>query len=196
MASGATIYRRSLRANVRALWLGAVDYAQFWDAMATTIQRRLPQAWYEGAAEAGVLPAELTPAERQTLQSAIVVEMSYITKLSDAIIAGSKAAGGKLAPLLGRAEMWTSRYGELRIRARAMAAADMKVVWVLGATEVSCTSCLKLAGKVKRNSYWLRTGVLPRVAGAPYLTCAGYKCDCTLSSTDLPLSRGPLPRLP
>ena len=196
MASGATIYRRSLRANVRALWSGAIDYAQFWDAMAATIQRRLPQAWYEGAAEAGILPAELTPAERQTLQNAIVVEMSYITKLSDAIIAGNKATGGKLVPLTIRVEMWANRYEELRVRARAMAAADMKVQWILGVVEEHCRTCLRLAGKVKRNSYWLRVGVLPRVAGAWYLECAGYRCDCTLTPTDQPLSRGPLPRLP
>lgn len=196
MPSGASLYRRSLRANVRALWSGAVDYEQFWDAMTVTIQRRLAQAWYEGAGEAGILPAELSPAERQVLQNAIVAEMSYITKLSDAVIAGSKVKGGKLAPLLDRVEMWTNRYEELKVRARAMAAADMKVVWVLGATEVHCSSCLKLAGKVKRNSYWLRTGVLPRVAGAWYLECQGYKCDCTLEPTDLHLSRGPLPKLP
>ena len=174
-SSGAVIYGRSLRANFRALWTGSIDYSQFFDAMASTIQRRLTQAGYEGAGEAGILPAELSPGEKLAIQNTIVVEMSYVDKLGTAIEAGSKKRGGKLGSHLSRVPMWVNRYEELRMRIRTMAAADMKVMWVLGPTEKHCRTCPRLNGKVKRNSYWLRTGILPRVAGAPYLECAGFR---------------------
>ena len=60
----------------------------------------------------------------------------------------------------------------------------------------NCSSCLKLSGKVKRMSFWNSHGILPRVAGADYLICRGYKCACSLELTDAPLSKGSLPRLP
>jgi len=163
--------------------------------MTATIKRHLPQAWYEGAKEGGLLPSELTPNERMALQNAIVDEMSHITKFAQAIEDNSRAKGGKLKPLLNRTAMWCNRYEEIRMGARALAAADMKVRWTLGDAE-HCKSCLRLDGKIKRNSYWLRKGILPRVAGALYLGCAGYNCQCSLVPTDERCSPGPLPRLP
>lgn len=195
MPSGAAIYCKSLRDNVRGLWTGSIDYDQFWESMTATIRRRLPQAWHEGAKEGGLLPSELTPNERMALQNAIVDEMSHIIQFANAIEEDSKARGGKLKPLLSRAAMWCNRYEEIRMRARALAAADMKVRWTLGDAE-HCKTCLRLDGKIKRNSYWLRKRILPRVAGAPYLECKGYNCQCTLVPTDERCSPGPLPRLP
>ena len=192
---GAVTYCKSLRDNTRALWTGSIDFDQYWEAMTATIKRRLPQAWHEGALEAGILPVDLTPNERMALQNAIVDEMSHITKFAAAIEEGSRARGGKLKPLLSRTAMWCNRYEELRMKARALAGADMKVRWDLGDAE-HCKSCLRLDGKVKRNSYWLRKGILPKVAGAPYLECKGFKCQCTLTPTDERCSPGPLPKLP
>ncbi len=60
----------------------------------------------------------------------------------------------------------------------------------------NCSSCLKLDGKVKRASWWTENNVLPRVPGAPWLACKGWRCQCGLFTTDKPLSRGRMPKLP
>jgi hypothetical protein len=195
MPSGLDIYRKSLRDNVRGLWSGALDYDQFWDAMTATIQRRLPQAWYEGAKDCGVMPADLSPEERLALQQAIVNEMSFIAKFADAIMAGSKARGGKLQPLLTRVSRWAQRYADLQNRARLMACEDQKLQWVMGPTKEHCNSCLRLSNKVKRASYWRRVNVYPQSPPNPNLECKGFGL-CQLLPTEERCSPGPLPRLP
>jgi len=195
MPSGLDIYRKSLRDNVRGLWGGVIDYDQFWEAMTATIQRRLPQAWYDGSKDCGVMPADLSPEERMALQQAIVSEMSFVTRFADDIMAGSKANGGKLQPLLARVEMWAARYSDLQSRARLMACEDQKLQWVMGATKEHCNSCLRLSGKVKRASYWRRVNVYPQSPPNPNLECDGWG-KCQLLPTDERCSPGPLPRLP
>ena len=197
MPSGLDIYRKSLRDNVRGLWGGVIDYDQFWEAMTATTQRRLPQAWYEGAKDCGIMPADLSPEERTALQQAIVSEMSFVAKFDDDIMAGSKARGGKLQPLLARVERWAARYTDLQSRARVMACEDQKLAWVMGPTKIHCPSCLKLGAppKVKRASYWRRVGVYPQNPPNPNLECNGWG-QCQLLPTDERCSPGPLPRLP
>lgn len=143
----------------------------------------------------GVRPDELTDVERRALQEQINSQITYIWNFADDIMAGSKANGGPLTLLLTRTELWAARYQQVRQMGRAAAGGDQKAMWNLGNTE-HCGSCLKLAGKVKRYSQWNAAGVLPRQAGATYLDCGGYNCQCDLSPTDAPMSKGPLPRLP
>jgi len=195
MPSGLDIYRRSLRDNVRGLWSGSIDYDQFWEAMTATIQRRLPQAWYEGAKDCGVLPADLSPEERMALQQAIVNEMGFITKFADDIMARSKVGGGKLQPLLTRVDRWAARYVDLQSRARLMACEDQKLMWTMGPTKEHCNSCLRLSNKVKRASYWRRVNVYPQSPPNPNLECDGFGL-CQLLPTEERCSPGPLPRLP
>lgn len=195
MPSGLDIYRKSLRDNVRGLWGGVLDRDQFYDAMTATQQRRLPQAFYEGAKDCGILPADLSPEERNALQQAMVNEMSFILKFADDIMAGSKAKGGKLQPFLARVERWAARYTDLQSRARVMACGDQKLQWVMGATKEHCNSCLRLSNKVKRASYWRRVNVYPQNPPNPNLECNGFGL-CQLLLTDERCSPGPLPRLP
>lgn len=194
-AGGEDAYGAAIRAAVRGLWIGTLDKMDFVDSMLASFSRRLSTAWYRGAAECGIKPDELSDEEKAALQELIGAQMQYVYGFADAIIAGSKANGGKLAPLLDRAEMWSSRYQDAYTRARAMACGDKKGAWRLGQTEVHCQSCLKLNGKVKRMSTWLAT-VLPGNPPNASIACGGWKCDCGIEETDEPLSRGPLPRLP
>ncbi len=199
--SEAMRYRAALRAAARGLWLGALDYFDFFDQMDRVIKFFLPMAWQMGAAECGVSPADYSPAEKLALSRVIADEMLYIDGLAQFIVAGSKAEGGKLGAvggtggIMGRIDIWINRYEQVRQKAMVMACADVKSRWVLGDAE-HCLSCLKLNGKVKRNSYWQKTGILPRVPGADYLICQGWLCQCTLELTDEPCSKGPLPKLP
>lgn len=194
-SKGTVNYRRGLRAAIRGLWGGVFDRIQFWDAMSSTIWRGLTTAWHLGAQDCGIAPDELSPQELVALQKAIDYEHLWIGGLANAIEANSKAKKGKLTPLLRRAEVWIGRWEGVRSAARVMACGDKKLEWVLGPTE-HCRSCLALSGKVKRASWWRENGILPRVHGAWWLACHGFRCQCQLLPTDKPLSRGRMPKLP
>jgi len=200
MPSGLDIYRKSLCDNLRGYFSRVVDYDQFWDAMTATIQRRLPAAWYEGAKDCGVLPADLSPEERMALQQAIDNEMSFIAGLAQAIEEARAQHPGRKTPtaaLFSRIDKWAARYADLQNRARLMACEDQKLMWVMGPTKEHCSSCLKLGAppKVKRASYWRRVGVHPQNPPNPNLECDGWG-QCQLLPTDERCSPGPLPRLP
>ena len=194
--AGVDELRAGIRSAVRGLWNGTFDMARFLEAMRIVLEKRLRMAWYEGARECGILPDELTDAEKMRLESEIALQVSYLPPFAADIQAKSKAAGGKLGPHMQRAEGWTVRYGQFKAMGAASACGDKKLIWVLGATIKHCVSCLKLQGKVKRANYWYTRGILPGVPGASYLACHGYGCECRLPPTTDRASPGPLPGLP
>lgn len=188
-------YSNAIRGAVRGFWLGIFDYDQFFESMMAAIRLHIPKAWYSGAADCGIMPADLSPEERVEIERNVTFEYQFINGFALAIEEGSKANGGRLGSLFARADVWIGRWEGIQSKARTMACADEKLEWVLGPTERPCSSCQKLSGKVKRGSYWDKKGVLPRVRGAVYLICKGFG-SCELLPTDKPLSRGPLPKLP
>ena len=101
--------------------------------------------------------------------------------------------GGKLDPLMQRAELWALRYQDVKTRGRMMACGDQKFKWVLGPTE-HCSTCAKLAGLVHRGSQW-RNYVLPQNPPNEQLECGGWNCRCSLEPTTERASRRypPLP---
>jgi len=181
MPSGADIYRKSLRDAVRGLWSGAIDYIQFTRAMRSAINRRLKQAWLEGAAACGISEEELTPAEWTAMDLAIVNELGFVERFADDIEMGSRANSGKVKPLLTRVEMWTNRYKDVVNRAKQMACADRKLLWRLGATIEHCRDCARYDGRIHRGSTWARYEIRPQ---SPKLACHGFNCACTLDPTD------------
>jgi len=201
LSESAADYRSGLRTTIRGLWLGVLDYYEAYDNLDSVIRKGMTSAWAEGAATCGIAPDEMSPEERLELQQAIIDALGYVDGLLTFVMAHSKAEGGKLGVVgktggvMSRVDLWVNRYEEIRQKAMTIACADMKTRWTLGVSE-HCDSCVKLAGKIKRNSYWQKVGILPRVPGADYLDCRGYACQCTLVPTDEPLSKGPLPRLP
>ncbi|MHC4620467.1 MAG: hypothetical protein ACYTEQ_22195 [Planctomycetota bacterium] len=193
--AGIDSYRLGLRAAVRGLWRGVTDEGQFSQSFGGIIRRRLTQAWNEGAAVCGVLPAERTPEEGQELISLIAQQQSFIPGFSADIVEGSKARGGLLRVQLARVERWINRYPEMVQRGKAAACGNRKLRWTLGDAE-HCSTCLRLNGKVRRAQFWQESGILPRVPGANYLECRGYNCACSLLPTNERASPGRLPRLP
>lgn len=194
-SAGTENYRRMIRAAIRGLWTGAIDYDGFWNAMSSAINSGLTGAWHAGMKDCGVQPDEMTSQESAALLRRIVYEHQWIDGFANAIEQGSKANGGALTTLYNRAEIWIGRWEGVRTEARVMACADKKLKWTLGPTE-HCSSCTRLDGQVRRASFWNDKGILPRIHDAPYLDCHGFRCQCTLEPTDDPLSRGPLPKLP
>jgi hypothetical protein len=189
-------YSRAIRANVRGLWSGTFDVPQFFSAMHTAISRGFTLAWYDGAEECGISPEELSIDEIRELNFRIDRENLFVVNFANAIVIGSKANGGKLTPLFTRANLWINRYDDIKNHARVLACKDKKLIWELGATEEHCRTCNALHGKVKRASIWLTAGVRPQNAPNDLLECEGWNCRCTLTPTDLPMSRGRLPSLP
>lgn len=188
-----TDYGRRLRGLVRGLWNGEIDIFTFVDSVRDALMRAFEQAWTEGARAEGIEPSERSPDEQRRLDEMIFEQSGYIPGLADYVNSKLKADGFLLRDAQARIPMWINRYREVKTEAGLMAAADVKKLWVLGPTKVHCSSCLKMAGKVKRASQWLAAGVQPRSRS---LACGGFRCLCELVTTDLPLSKGPLPRLP
>ena len=193
IAESEASYRQNLRAYVRGLWSGVFSELDFIDGTFYAIQREFPLAWAEGAAACGIRPAEYSDEEKAALKAAIDNELIFTIRFANDIHNANKAAGGKLAPLFQRVELWVTRRNQLVIQARTTACANVKLMWMLGPTERHCGSCSKLNGKVKRGDDWRKANILP---GSRDLECRGYHCLCQLVRTDAPLSRGPLPKIP
>lgn len=188
-------FARSVRSLVYALWSGRMDRFTFVDSMVGTIDRSIRRAWFAGAAQCGIQPAELTVAEMDSMREMINSQFGYLVNFADSIEAGRKGAG-PLSVQYARAELWVNRYNQAINKARMMACADRKLVWQLGVREQHCRTCNALNGKVKRASVWNAVGVLPQNAPNPLLECEGWNCGCSLTPTDLPVSKGRLPSLP
>lgn len=188
-------YARSVRSLVYGLWSDRLDRFTFIDSMVGTIDRSIRRAWFEGAAQCGIAPGDLTVAEMDAMRSLINSQFGYLVNFADDIEAGRKGYG-LLAKQYARAMLWINRYNDAINKARMMACGDGKMIWLLGATEEHCGTCNALDGKVKRTSIWNAAGVRPQNAPNPLLECQGWNCGCSLTPTKEPLSKGPLPRLP
>jgi hypothetical protein len=188
-------FASSIYNAIRSLWSGKSTKREFISSMKQALESGLTDAWNEGAGEFGVAPDELTLKETAARQKLIDSQVSYLSGFADDIIANNRSSGGDIEPLLIRGDTWIHRRNEAFSTGLVLAGQDQKFEWVLGDAE-HCPSCIKLAGKVKRGSFWYERGIIPMVAGAEYLKCGGYNCKCSLDETDKPLSRGRLPNLP
>jgi len=192
--AGIDQYRRGLRSTVRGLWSGVLTSNQASDAFESSIERRITQAWNEGAAECDIASDELSEAELVARDDFIETQIEFMPQFLADVVANSKANGGKLRPQFSRVELWVNQYSSASQQSEAMACGDEKREWVVGRTE-HCRTCLTLNGQVRRLSFW-ESHVLPRNAPNERLQCGGYQCQCTLRPTNKPVSRGRLPRTP
>lgn len=192
---GIVTFRRNIRSSVRGLWSGAITKRQALATFRQAIERAIDQAWTEGAAECGIGEDELT-VEELTARDAFIFEQNDLApNFIDDIAAQSKANGGQITPLLQRAEMWINQYNSAKQQSEALACANEKREWVLGPTEKSCRTCPRLAGQVRRLSFW-KNNVMPRNGPNDKLECRGFNCQCSLIKTDKPITRGSLPKIP
>ena len=187
-------YRQALRAQVRGLWTGVLSEGQFANGMFTAVDGGLTRAWNAGLKDVGILPGEQTPEELAEMFRLILAEVGRIPGLSAHVSRNSKANGGKLFPLFDRVELWVNRMLDIRNRAKVMAGANKKLQWRIDPAKDNCSTCLKLNNKVKRASAWEKSGIKPQNPPNPDLECEGWRCGCSWHVTDLPLSKGPLPR--
>jgi hypothetical protein len=184
-------FRSAIRAAIRGLWSGAMDYFMFFDTMLIATERHYREAWLAGAAQCGIQSIdELTQEEQLRLRSLIIFDQQYVGGLATAIEENSRARGGRLTPLLARGELWINRYNMVYNEGQAAACADRKLIWILGPTEQHCRSCAGFAGRVYRASVWQRNGALPQ---SQNLACNGFRCQCRLEPTSERGTPGPFP---
>ena len=188
-------FRLSLRAAARGIWTGQLSANAARNTMLLAIHRRYTNAWHEGMRRVGLKPEDMTVVEAMALNTAILSAGRHVTRFVAWAEMRTRADGALLRTLWPRVETWINGYDAIVNRAAVMAGKDQPGRWVLGAAE-HCTSCLKLAGKNKRMSWWIENGILPRKAGADYLACHGWRCACSIEPNNDPLSRGRMPRLP
>jgi hypothetical protein len=190
-------YGLSLRGATRGLWSGATTGTQFSNSIRASVRRGLINAAEEGAKECGVQFSEFTDDELRDLEQYINTDLSFLPGLRERIQEKSKKNKGNLGPLIDWVDgVWVNRYSEVRNKFLALACGDQKARWEINPAKESCSSCLSLNGKVKRFSFWNKTGILPARKYASYLKCGGHRCGCMLIPTKEPLSKGPLPSLP
>jgi len=188
-------YQSDLHQIMRGYWSGFWPRDVFFDLMYAAIDRGLSRAWASGAAKVGIAKDEISGAEQALLSAAIFSEYARIPGLAAFIEQNMRKDGGKLQTVLNRASLWVNRYRDLENRAKVEGEKDPKLRWVLGPTKTHCNTCGKLAGKVKRASWW-RDNVMPQQPPNPALECKGWKCGCGLEKTDEPMSRGRMPNVP
>jgi len=185
-----SVYRSGLRATARGVWVEAMTQPQGLAAMYSTIGRGIQSAWKEGAAECGVKPDEFTFEELVARDNFIVEQEGYAPRFIDFVLANLRSEDGKWAPIANRVDLWVNKYRLAKTQAAAMACANKKKAWRLGATEEHCESCLKFEGRVYRYQVWAANGALPQ---SRRLCCGGWRCDCGLEDTDERITPGRFP---
>jgi len=197
LAAGMRQYRSELRAAVRGLWSGALDEFDTWSMFEVAIRRSFTKAYNDGAQSVGTNPSELTGLERAERAGRIAAEMRFIDGFIEAIIRGSKANEGKLAPLFRRVDLWVQRYREVYNLGLETARDDPKYRWKINPEKENCVDCSRLAGQVRRLSVWKAHDLRPQ---SPKLACMRSArgvtvCGCEFETTTDPCTRGPLPRV-
>jgi hypothetical protein len=189
---GAANYRHSVRSAVRLLWYGYTDLFGFVDNMYSVIKLGFTRAWHDGMAECGLKPYDMTQEEIEKLNYEMNTEATFVLGFGIDIMNNSKLLGGKLTPLLSRAEMWANKYEYIRSIAMQMACKDEKLLWRINPAKEHCGSCVRLNGRVYRASIWRKYDIYPRMHR---LECGGWRCGCSLEKTMLPVTPGRPPMI-
>ena len=185
-------YLRTMQGLIRSLYNGDIG-GEFIDIMANLISGQLRQAYISGAADAGLLEIELTGEMENELQGFILAEFDYVDNIFRDII-NARIDETTIDPLLARAKLWANRWNEVYNSAKhaVMLAFGGKEMWVIGATEDHCISCMPLNGIVAFASEWEASGFKPQ---GKMLDCGGWNCKCELIPTNARRSNKPAERL-
>lgn len=185
-------YRAAIRSAIRGYWSGKISQNQFLNAMVSTINRGLTQAWAAGAKECGVALQDLTIEERTALAQFINDQLSFVQKLALDIAKGSKDEKGKLGDIIYRADLWANKWEVAKANAHAMACKDQPQEFLMGATERHCKTCRGLHQRVYRNSVWVANNAVP--PRNPRFQCGAVShCSCGLYPTTKPITKGKFP---
>ena len=183
-------YVSNLRSAVRGLWSKVLTEGEFITTFSDILDFRLREAYKNIAEIYGIDEEEFTQDEQDWIDNFIIEQINLTGSFIDAILENQKPKG-KLSPLLDRVELWANLYNRVESIARTFFADNQKLIWNVTKNKVHCRHCGKLKGYIKRASQWKDYPLEPQ---SPRLACKGIKCGCSLDETNLPLSRGPLPK--
>lgn len=172
-------FRRAIRAEARALFLGLSDLFLFTDSMLSALQRGYRQAWLEGSSSCGITEDELKESELQAIENAVNRDAAFLPRYADWILDQARAEK-KISTVLARADLWANAYNGLVAEAKLVTCSDQKYRWDVGPTE-HCSDCMAYWGRVHRGSVWNAVGARPQSRA---LECGGYNCQCKLNPTD------------
>ena len=189
---GQANYKRSIRSPVYGLWSGSIELSEFINSMLLSIRIGFTRAWYQGAAECGIKPSELTETELNKLADEIATEISYVSKMGKDILRNSKAEGGKWGTFKKRLSLWANKYDTIYNMAMSYACKDKKLVWVINPKKEHCSDCLRMSGRVYRASIWKKYNISPRMRS---LACGGFLCGCSFEITNAPVTPGRPPAI-
>lgn len=173
---------RVLNTWVYDLWSGDATQDEFIDRLADLIDQQLTRAWNEGMRENGLDPnTDTLPEWEQELQDIIANEYTYVDGFAADIVAGR---GGSVAQFQARAQIWGNRYRDIVNRAKLITASKgAKMKWVYNPDKEHCDTCSALNGIVAFASEWEALNVHPQSPPNLALDCGGWRCGCSLQST-------------
>lgn len=186
-------FATAIRKASSELWNGRYTRPGFVSRMNRIIEEWLTKAWFQGMKDVGAKPDEISDKERQVLAQIIIANQRQVQGLANFIFMNNRGRGGRWRIISNRISLWANAYNNTRNRAKTMTKGDPKLEWILGPTEEHCQSCSKLAGKVKRASYWAKANIFPQNPPNDRLECGGWRCRCELQPTEKRMSSGRLP---
>jgi 2'-5' RNA ligase len=175
---------------VGAAVAGRIDRRKFGNALRNAIEVGIRKAYLDGLEDGGVTGAELSDDDMDWLNRWMDKQRQFVINLTNAIYKDDRVTPGEVD---GKAIMWwNGSVAPAYAQALVSAASNASFERVLGNTEEHCRDCKRIAGQVRRASFWKRIGIW----GASGKTeCGGWQCECKNVPTDRPLSRGRFPIL-
>lgn len=172
------------------------DVGAFIDDFAAAIENQLTRAWNEGAREVGVEPGDMEDEDKQVIDDIIASEYDHVLDLAQAIQDAQSLDKDEFRQQFrSRIDLWINRYSDVRNQAMIYFGGKERLVWKMGATEEHCATCAALDGIVAYATEWEESGVAPQGAPNDALECGGWRCDCSLETTDQRRSAGALTRI-
>lgn len=185
---------KTIGAFDRQLWSACLDYFRgdgnafdFVDRFASSIKEQLTRAWNEGARNVGVDPADMTAEDQAELSGIINSELDHVLDLAQDIedaITDKMTLEDFRSQFRARIDLWVNRYNETVNRAEMYFGGKVRLVWRMGATEEHCETCARLNGIVAYAQEWEQSGIRPQSPPNDLLECGGWRCDCSLETTD------------
>jgi hypothetical protein len=168
---------------VRSVYSGNIG-GSFIDTMANLISGQLTQAYLQAYEDEGFRGTILPDYLSASLESMILNQYDFVDQYYRDIV-DARVDGTSIDPLLYRASLWATRWTEAYNEAVRLITKENggNLVWIYGDTD-HCTTCLSLNGIVARASEWDALGIKPQSAPNNKLECGGWKCQCSLQSTD------------
>ena len=188
-------YNLVLDRAVVDFYQGDIDEGDFIGEMIRLIEGQFTRAWNEGAASVGFDPKQMDAEDLALLKERIDAEMEFVLGFTEDIN-NAAANGAPIGPYRERVKLWANRYNEVVNDARLhFGKKRQHLKWELGATEEHCKTCAKLDGVVATALAWEKRGLHPQGAPNEKLECGGWRCDCKLTPTNEPLTKGGIPKV-